>query len=172
MFPSRYVTFDLCWSPDPGCLSHLWPVVQGSPGQLVEQVVTCASPLTAPESSFLERLKAVEEELDTYYQVAPPPCPPLPLPALHLIHSLPQCLDKKADDDDVEVKGSGCLAFRTRSKLRLINVPLGQLEAELLAPDITADMYEQSIAQRKEDRHWSRWLQGLMAPDDEGQGSR
>lgn len=63
------------------------------------------------------------------------------------------------------------MAYRTRSKLRLVNVPLGQLEAELLAPDITADMYEQSAAQREEDRHWTKWLQGLMAPDNEGQGS-
>lgn len=49
---------------------------------------------------------------------------------------------------------------------------MGQLEAELLAPDITADMYEQSASQRKGDRHWTTWLQGLMAPDVEGQRSK
>ncbi|KAI4788708.1 hypothetical protein KUCAC02_035686 [Chaenocephalus aceratus] len=81
-------------------------------------------PLTAPESSFLERLNAVEEELD---------CSP---------------------------------AF-SYNQLRLVNVPLEQLEAELLAPDITADMYDQSAAQREEDRHWTRWLQGLMTPQPE-----
>ncbi|CAF95037.1 unnamed protein product, partial [Tetraodon nigroviridis] len=61
---------------------------------------------------------------------------------------------------------TGCLACRTRSKLPLVNIPLGQLEAALLAPDITADMYEQSAAQREEDRHWAQWLQGLLDPDN------
>lgn len=96
-------------------------------------------------------------------------------PSLHNYLSLSQCLDRKADNDDDGGgggdEGSSCLAYRTRSKLRLVNIPLGQLEAELLAPDITADMYEQSAAQREEDRHWTKWLQGLMAPDNEGQGS-
>lgn len=52
-----------------------------------------------------------------------------------------------------------------------MNVPLGQLEAELLAPDITADMYEQSAAQWEEDRHWAQWLQGLMDPENLGRCS-
>ncbi|XP_035804661.2 GON-4-like protein [Amphiprion ocellaris] len=111
--------------------------------------------LSAPiESSFMERLNAVEEELDcssayTYGQ------------------SLDRKPDDDNDDDDGGDEGSSCLAYRTRSKLRLVNIPLGQLEAELLAPDITADMYDQSHAQREEDRHWTRWLQSLMAPDCE-----
>lgn len=126
---------------------------QRSPGHLREEVMTstCAPQhlLTAPaESSFLERLNAVEEELD---------CSPA--------YTYNQSLDRKAGDDDDE--GSSCLAYRTRSKLPLVNVPLGQLEAELLAPDITADMYDQGSAQLEEDRHWTRWLQGLMAPDNE-----
>uniref|UniRef100_A0A8C3AJF4 Gon-4 like b n=1 Tax=Cyclopterus lumpus TaxID=8103 RepID=A0A8C3AJF4_CYCLU len=75
-------------------------------------------------------------------------------------------LDRKADDDG-NPEGSSCLAYRTRSKLRLVNVPLGQLEAALLAPDIPADMSGHSAAQRAEDRHWTKWLQGLMAPDSE-----
>ena len=83
--------------------------------------------------------------------------------------SLFQCLDRKAAHDVGGDEGSSCLAYRTRSKLPLVDVPLGQLEAELLAPDITADMYEQHAVQREEDRHWTKWLQGLMAPDDEGQ---
>ncbi|KAM7421688.1 hypothetical protein PAMA_015708 [Pampus argenteus] len=130
--------------------------LQRPPGHL-EQVMTstCVRQhlLSAPtESSFMERLNAVEEELD---------CSPA--------FTYNQSLDRKAgdDDDDDDDEGSSCLAFRTRSKLRLVNVPLGQLEAELLPPDITADMYDQSTAQLEEDRHWTRWLQGLMAPDCE-----
>ncbi|KAK1895340.1 hypothetical protein KUDE01_020791, partial [Dissostichus eleginoides] len=113
------------------------------------QVTPPGSPhlLTAPESSFLERLNAVEEELD---------CSPA--------FSYNQSPDRKACEDGAGRPG---LAYRTRSKLRLVNVPLEQLEAELLAPDITADMYDQSAAQREEDRHWTRWLQGLMTPQPE-----
>ncbi|XP_068585944.1 GON-4-like protein [Cebidichthys violaceus] len=124
---------------------------QRPPEHLGEQLMTCAPHhlLTAPESSFLERLNAVEEELD---------CSPA--------YTYNQSLDRKADDDGSH-EGSSCLAYRTRSKLRLVNVPLGQLEAALLAPDITADMYGHSAAQREEDRHWTKWLQGLMAPDSE-----
>ncbi|XP_065813651.1 GON-4-like protein isoform X2 [Labrus bergylta] len=123
---------------------------QRFPGRLKNQVMTSTCTpqhlLAAPESSFLERLNAVDEELD---------CSPT--------YTCNQSLDRKKSDENDE----GSLAYRTRSKLRLVNVPLGQLEAELLAPDITADMYEQNPAQREEDRHWTRWLQGLMAPDNE-----
>lgn len=75
---------------------------------------------------------------------------------------LRQCLERKSDDND----DPGGLASRTRSKLPLVDVPLVQLEAELLPPDTTADMYEQSAAM--EDRHWTAWLQGLVALDNEG----
>ncbi|XP_064257605.1 GON-4-like protein isoform X2 [Passer domesticus] len=54
------------------------------------------------------------------------------------------------------------IAFRTRSKRPLKDVPLGQLEAELRAPDITPDMYEPSAGN---DEHWARWLRGLMDDD-------
>ncbi|KAG7475895.1 GON-4 [Solea senegalensis] len=116
-----------------------------SPGHLTS---SCAP----SETSFLERLNAVEEELD---------CGPA--------YTFNQSLDREADedDDDDDDEDDGGLAFRTRSKFRLVNVPLGQLEAELLAPDITADMYDVSTLQQEEDRHWSKWLQGLMAPDNE-----
>lgn len=132
--------------------------------------------LTAPESSFLERLNAVEEELDcspsyTYSQVTPPGQPPACVSDfLSVLTDLCpcQCLEGKTDDDDGGDEGPSCLAYRTRSKHPLVNVPLGQLEAELLAPDITADMYEQSAAQQEEDRHWTMWLQGLVAPDNGG----
>ncbi|XP_034410136.1 GON-4-like protein [Cyclopterus lumpus] len=127
--------------------------LQRSPERLGEQLMTSACAphnlVPAPESSFLERLNAVEEELD---------CSPA--------YTYNQSLDRKADDDG-NPEGSSCLAYRTRSKLRLVNVPLGQLEAALLAPDIPADMSGHSAAQRAEDRHWTKWLQGLMAPDSE-----
>ncbi|XP_036929966.1 GON-4-like protein isoform X1 [Acanthopagrus latus] len=131
---------------------------QGSLSYLEEEVMTssCAPQhlQTAPESSFLERLNAVEEELDG-----------------SSAYTFNQCIVRKGvdddDDDDGGAEDSSCLAYRTRSKLRLVNVPMGQLEAELLAPDITADMYEQGTSQRKGDRHWTTWLQGLMAPDVE-----
>ncbi|XP_029959339.1 GON-4-like protein [Salarias fasciatus] len=100
----------------------------------------------AEKISFLERLNTVEAELD--YSSA---------------YSYQPSLDRRNDDDGDE----GSLACRTRSKLPLVNVPLGQLEAELLAPDITADMYEEHSMQGQEDRHWTEWLQSLMAPDCE-----
>ncbi|XP_067365277.1 GON-4-like protein isoform X3 [Channa argus] len=119
-----------------------------SPGLPREQLMTSTfAPqhiLTAPEPSFLDRLNAVEEELD---------CSPA--------YTYNQA-EGRADED--------CLAYRTRSRLPLVNVPLGRLEAKLLAPDITADMYDQSIGQREEDRHWTEWLQSLMALDSEGEG--
>ncbi|XP_078143339.1 GON-4-like protein [Centroberyx gerrardi] len=109
--------------------------------------------LPAPtDSSFLERLHAVEEEL-----ASNPAC-----------HSY-QPLNTDGDDDEDDDDASG-LAYRTRSKRPLVDVPLGQLEAELLAPDITADMYDESGALLEEDRHWSQWLQGLMASDSEEDG--
>lgn len=144
---------------------------------LQDQTMSFSAPqhlLVARGSSFLDRLNAVDEELNcssayTYNQVSPPTCA-LQLPAhLHQWVSIFQSLDKKAADDVGE--DTGCLAYRTRSKLPLVNIPLGQLEAELLAPDITADMYEQSAAQRAEDRHWAEWLQSLMDPHNLGKSS-
>lgn len=61
------------------------------------------------------------------------------------------------------------MAFRTRSKRPLRDVPLGRLEAELRAPDITPDMYE--FVSAPEDREWTRWLQGLMNSDVENEGA-
>ncbi|XP_053743943.1 GON-4-like protein [Synchiropus splendidus] len=104
--------------------------------------------LSAPAESFMERLNAVDRELDC---------------SSAYIYN--QNLDRKE-----EVGDSSGLAFRTRSKLRLDDIPLGQLEAELLPPDITADMYELSGPQKEEDRHWTRWLQGLMAPENDEDG--
>ncbi|CAJ1084278.1 GON-4-like protein isoform X1 [Xyrichtys novacula] len=89
------------------------------------------------DSSFLEELHAVEEEL----AVCMEPYQPL-------------------SESEGEV---GLMAYRTRSKRPLRDVPLGQLEAELRAPDITPDMYDSSSAH--EDREWTDWLRGLMTPD-------
>ncbi|XP_077446315.1 GON-4-like protein [Stigmatopora argus] len=57
----------------------------------------------------------------------------------------------------------GLMAYRTRSKRPLRDVPLGQLEAELRAPDITPDMYD--CGATLEDSDWTDWLRGLMTSD-------
>lgn len=59
------------------------------------------------------------------------------------------------------------IAFRTRSKMPLKDVPLGQLEAELQAPDITPDMYDPNTA---DDEDWKVWLGGLLNDDVENEG--
>lgn len=82
---------------------------------------------------------------------------------LKIFLSLFQSLDRK-NNEDVD---TGSLAYRTRSKRPLVDIPLDQLEAELLPPDITEDMYEH----RDEDRNWTKWLKSLMTADNEGQRS-
>lgn len=62
----------------------------------------------------------------------------------------------------------GLMAYRTRSKRPLRDVPLGQLEAELQAPDITPDMYDSSSTH--EDREWTDWLRGLMTSEMDNEG--
>ncbi|XP_061598030.1 GON-4-like protein isoform X2 [Cololabis saira] len=94
-------------------------------------------PKTVTDSAFLEKLHAVEEEL----AVCMEPYQPL----------------SESEDE------AGVMACRTRSKRPLRDVPLGQLEAELQAPDITPDMYDSSSTH--EDREWTDWLRGLMNTD-------
>ncbi|XP_071355555.1 GON-4-like protein isoform X2 [Trachinotus anak] len=94
-------------------------------------------PKAATDSTFLEKLHAVEEEL----AVCMEPYQPL-----------------SESEDEV-----GLMAYRTRSKRPLRDVPLGRLEAELRAPDITPDMYDASSTH--EDREWTDWLRGLMSSD-------
>lgn len=89
------------------------------------------------DSTFLEELHAVEEELEGCME----PYQPI----------------SESEDE------SGVMAYRTRSKRPLRDVPLGQLEAELRAPDITPDMYDSNSA--PEDRDWADWLRGLMSSD-------
>ncbi|XP_030266453.1 GON-4-like protein [Sparus aurata] len=99
-------------------------------------------PRAFTDSTFLEKLHAVEEEL----AVCMEPYQPL-----------------SESEDEV-----GLMAYRTRSKRPLRDVPMGRLEAELRAPDITPDMYDSSSAQ--EDREWTDWLRGLMTSDMDNEG--
>ncbi|XP_041430573.1 GON-4-like protein isoform X2 [Xenopus laevis] len=93
------------------------------------------------DSTFMEKLHAVDEELAFS----------------------PMCMDSYQSLDE------SLIAFRTRSKRPLKDVPIGQLEAKLKAPDITPDMYEQNTA---DDDEWKKWLISLMEDDvgneDEG----
>uniref|UniRef100_A0A8C6CZP5 GON-4-like protein n=1 Tax=Moschus moschiferus TaxID=68415 RepID=A0A8C6CZP5_MOSMO len=91
-------------------------------------------PKQTRDSTFMEKLHAVDEELA----------------------SSPVCMDSFQSMDD------SLIAFRTRSKMPLKDVPLGQLEAELRAPDITPDMYDPNTA---DDEDWKMWLGGLMNDD-------
>ncbi|XP_039649833.1 GON-4-like protein, partial [Perca fluviatilis] len=100
-----------------------------------------APPRVVADSAFLEKLHAVEEELAVCLE----PYQPL-----------------SESQDEV-----GLMAYRTRSKRPLRDVPLGRLEAELRAPDITPDMYDSSSAH--EDRDWTDWLRGLMTSDMENE---
>ncbi|KAJ8273536.1 hypothetical protein GJAV_G00102720, partial [Gymnothorax javanicus] len=99
-------------------------------------------PRAPPECSFMEKLHAVEEEL----AISPICLEPY------------QALSSTGE-------GSSLMACRTRSKRPLRDVPLGRLEAELQAPDITPDMYDCGSA--PEDRDWTEWLRGLMTSDVE-----
>ncbi|XP_069074569.1 GON-4-like protein isoform X2 [Pleurodeles waltl] len=91
------------------------------------------------DTAFMEKLHAVDEELAS---VSTEPFQPM---------------------------SESIIACRTRSKITLKDVPIGQLEAELCAPDATPDMYDHNTA---DDEDWKLWLQGLMNDDmgneDEG----
>uniref|UniRef100_A0A3Q2WTL1 Uncharacterized protein n=1 Tax=Haplochromis burtoni TaxID=8153 RepID=A0A3Q2WTL1_HAPBU len=99
--------------------------------------------------------------------MGPPPPPKVPLPKpvtdrtfLEKLHAVEEelavCMEPYQDE-------AGLMASRTRSKRPLRDVPLGRLEAELQAPDITPDMYDSSSTH--EDREWTDWLRGLMSSD-------
>ncbi|XP_060614141.2 GON-4-like protein [Anolis sagrei] len=95
-------------------------------------------PRQSKDSTFMEKLHAVDEELA----------------------SSPMCMDSYQPLED------SLIAFRTRSKRPLKDVPLGQLEAELHAPDITPDMYDPNTA---DDEEWKHWLGSLMTDDVENE---
>lgn len=89
---------------------------------------------TFQDSAFMEELHAVDEELNSHL---------VPL-------------------DSFQTLDESLIAFRTRSKRTLKDVPMGQLEAELKAPDITPDMYEPN---NPDDDNWKFWLRSLMQDD-------
>ncbi|XP_051054652.1 GON-4-like protein isoform X26 [Phodopus roborovskii] len=95
-------------------------------------------PKQTRDSAFMEKLNAVDEELA----------------------SSPVCMGSFQPMED------SLIAFRTRSKMPLKDVPLGQLEAELQAPDITPDMYDPNTA---DDEDWKVWLGGLLNDDVENE---
>lgn len=96
--------------------------------------------LRAPDP-FIEKLHAVDKELELS----------------------PLCMEpyQALSNSGGGEPNNGLVAFRTRSKRPLRDVPLDQLEAELRAPDITPDMYDNVCT--PEDREWTQWLQGLMS---------
>ncbi|XP_057684498.1 GON-4-like protein isoform X2 [Corythoichthys intestinalis] len=113
-----------------------------------------AGPPPPPSTdNFLEELRAVEAELAV---CAEPYRMELPY--------LPHRTDAKNGLRPPEDAGEGGLmAYRTRSKRPLRDVPLGRLEAELRAPDITPDLYDCGAA--PEDSDWTDWLRGLMTSE-------
>ncbi|XP_069806817.1 GON-4-like protein isoform X2 [Dendropsophus ebraccatus] len=111
---------------------------QGSPQGAVSLESLPMGPPPPPrikeDRAFMEKLHAVDEELHS--------------------HLVPM--------DSFQALDESLIAFRTRSKRPLKNVPIGKLEAELKAPDITPDMYEANTA---DDEYWKDWLRGLMQDD-------
>ncbi|XP_069372572.1 GON-4-like protein isoform X2 [Paralichthys olivaceus] len=111
---------------------------------------------------FLEKLHAVEEELAVCME-----------PYQGEVFSGgtrsggPEYSDSKHTPLSESEDEAGLMAYRTRSKRPLRDVPLGQLEAALQAPDITPDMYDSSSAHK--DRDWTDWLRGLMSSDMENE---
>ncbi len=134
--------------------------------------------IRAPDP-FIEKLHAVDKELE----LSPLCIEPYQVP--NHIHtkeiSLPSiygflskinvyiCLPKTLSNGGGGEPDDSLVACRTRSKRPLRDIPLDQLEAELCAPDITPDMYDN--VSTLEDREWTQWLQGLMTfnLDNEGQ---
>lgn len=54
-------------------------------------------------------------------------------------------------------KPAGTIAHRTRSKFP-IEIPLQEIEANFVAPDVSMDMYDKGI----EDVDWQKWLASLF----------
>uniref|UniRef100_A0AAQ5ZAT9 Uncharacterized protein n=1 Tax=Amphiprion ocellaris TaxID=80972 RepID=A0AAQ5ZAT9_AMPOC len=106
------------------------------------------------------RLSRVDEESCSPWQVtaAYHPTSTIESDLIMVIDYQSPCQPLSESEDE-----AGLMAYRTRSKRPLRDIPLGQLEAELRAPDITPDMYDSSSAH--EDREWTDWLRGLMTSD-------
>lgn len=133
--------------------------------------------LRAPDP-FIEKLHAVDKELELSplcmepYQVLNHIDTKKSLCILYMFlskFSVSVCLLKALSTGGAGEPNDSLVACRTRSKRPLRDVPLDQLEAELHAPDITPDMYDN--VSTPEDREWTQWLQGLMTShlDNEGQ---
>ncbi|KAL1772202.1 GON-4 isoform X1, partial [Sigmodon hispidus] len=128
---------------DSGMLSEVEKVATPAVRHISAEVVPMGpppppKPKQTRDSAFMEKLNAVDEELA----------------------SSPVCMDSFQPMED------SLIAFRTRSKMPLKDVPLGQLEAELQAPDITPDMYDPNTA---DDEDWKVWLGGLLNDDVENE---
>ncbi|XP_015910529.2 uncharacterized protein [Parasteatoda tepidariorum] len=61
-----------------------------------------------------------------------------------------------------EISEADKIALRTRSKLKLTDTPLEELEASFFAPDITVDMYDTTC----DDEDWKKFLADLSRPID------
>ncbi|XP_068108683.1 GON-4-like protein isoform X2 [Hyperolius riggenbachi] len=100
--------------------------------------------------------------------MGPPPPPPktkhiYDVTFIETLNAVDEELDRSsASMDSFQSLDESLIAFRTRSKRPLKNVPIGRLEAELKAPDITPDMYDHNTA---EDEDWKKWLCSLMQDD-------
>ncbi|XP_065154232.1 GON-4-like protein isoform X2 [Paramisgurnus dabryanus] len=136
--------------PKPGVSRHLRveAVPMGPPAPPPQ---SCSSSRSLrPSDPFIEKLHAVDKELE----------------------QSPLCMEpfQALSNSGGGEPDNSLVACRTRSKWPLRNVPLDQLEAELRAPDITPDMYDN--VSTPEDREWTHWLQGLMTThlDNEEEG--
>ena len=54
------------------------------------------------------------------------------------------------------------IALRTRSKLPLNDTPLDVIESSFIAPDITADLYDEPFSVACDDDDWKSFLSGLF----------
>ncbi|XP_071795345.1 GON-4-like protein isoform X2 [Asterias amurensis] len=72
---------------------------------------------------------------------------------------------KQLDEVNMELeKSEDTIAHRTRSKFP-IDIPLEEIEASFVAPDITADMFD-TWDDCEDDNEWVRWLAGLQKTTD------
>ncbi|MEE6509807.1 hypothetical protein FKM82_028033 [Ascaphus truei] len=111
-----------------------WQVQRAAPG-FVRHISAEAVPMGPPpppkpkqeqDSSFMEKLHAVDEELA----------------------SSSVCMESNQSLNE------SLIACRTRSKRPLKDIPIGQLEAKFRAPDITPDMYDPNTADDEEWKMW------------------
>ncbi|CAH2327579.1 GON-4 isoform X1 [Pelobates cultripes] len=110
------------------------------------------------------------EHVESEVPVMGPPPPPLKMKCIQDITFMDElhAVDEELNSSTVcmdsfqTICPDSLIALRTRSKRPLKNVPIGQLEAKLMAPDITPDMYDPNTA---DDEDWKMWLCSLMQDD-------